>query len=406
MKKTVLRAVCFTFAATVCLSGCSSAHRGEEPAGELWNPPEILARQPERPFDIEVDEETFQLSLRVDDETIPISDGSVSRAAEDYMEEGNTVSWRYPDEQIRVKLATEQDYLSVEITSERTGDHTFTWPYISAEQYYLPLGEGKRIPAGDPDWIRYLEQQQAAVMEQFSMPFWISSDGEHCVMFIMENPYRTQLSFFAKPALGFSVSHEYPEIGGGRTNRFRIYLTEKDPVELATISFGQSFQITPIQLAATVSSLINGGTRVTPHFGVEIRDGEGNLLRKLSYEQREGVVSAETSETMRYLLEKVVSEGGGKKAYIEGYRIGGKTATSQTLPRGTNKYISSFVGFAPADNPQVLAMAIIHNPQGIYYGGTIAAPVVQDIFSNILPYLGIEKEDVVMETKDNPSAVE
>ncbi len=178
------------------------------------------------------------------------------------------------------------------------------------------------------------------------------------------------------------------------------------PVELATISFGQSFQITPIQLAATVSSLINGGTRVTPHFGVEIRDGEGNLLRKLSYEQREGVVSAETSETMRYLLEKVVSEGGGKKAYIEGYRIGGKTATSQTLPRGTNKYISSFVGFAPADNPQVLAMAIIHNPQGIYYGGTIAAPVVQDIFSNILPYLGIEKEDVVMETKDNPSAVE
>lgn len=235
MKKTVLRAVCFTFAATVCLSGCSSAHRGEEPAGELWNPPEILARQPERPFDIEVDEETFQLSLRVDDETIPILDGSVSRAAEDYMEEGNTVSWRYPDEQIRVKLATEQDYLSVEITSERTGDHTFTWPYISAEQYYLPLGEGKRIPAGDPDWIRYLEQQQAAVMEQFSMPFWISSDGEHCVMFIMENPYRTQLSFFAKPALGFSVSHEYPEIGGGRTNRFRIYLTEKDPVSCAKI---------------------------------------------------------------------------------------------------------------------------------------------------------------------------
>ena len=178
------------------------------------------------------------------------------------------------------------------------------------------------------------------------------------------------------------------------------------PVELATISFGQSFQITPIQLAATVSSLINGGTRVTPHFGVEIRDGEGNLLKKLSYEQKEGIVSEETSETMRYLLEKVVSEGGGKKAYIEGYRIGGKTATSQTLARGTNKYISSFIGFAPADDPQVLAMAIIHNPQGIYYGGTIAAPVVQDIFSNILPYLGIEKEDVVMETKDNPSAVE
>ena len=169
------------------------------------------------------------------------------------------------------------------------------------------------------------------------------------------------------------------------------------PVELATISFGQSFQITPIQLAATVSSLINGGTRVTPHFGVEIRDGEGNLLKKLSYEQKEGIVSEETSETMRYLLEKVVSEGGGKKAYIEGYRIGGKTATSQTLPRGTNKYIPSFIGFAPADDPQVLAMAIIHNPQGIYYGGTIAAPVIQDIFSNILPYLGIEKEEIITE---------
>lgn len=169
------------------------------------------------------------------------------------------------------------------------------------------------------------------------------------------------------------------------------------PVELATISFGQSFQITPIQLATTVSSLINGGTRVTPHFGVEIRDGEGNLLKKLSYEQKEGIVSKETSETMRYLLEKVVSEGGGKKAYIEGYRIGGKTATSQTLPRGTNKYISSFIGFAPADDPQVLAMAIIHNPQGIYYGGTIAAPVIQDIFSNILPYLGIEKEEIITE---------
>lgn len=164
------------------------------------------------------------------------------------------------------------------------------------------------------------------------------------------------------------------------------------PVELATISFGQSFQITPIQLAATVSAIINGGNRVTPHFGVEIRDEDGNLLKKLSYERQEGIISEETSATMRYLLEQVVAEGGGKKAYIEGYRIGGKTATSQTLPRGTNKYISSFIGFAPADDPRVLAIAIIHNPQGIYYGGTIAAPVIQDIFSNILPYLGIEKE--------------
>jgi len=165
------------------------------------------------------------------------------------------------------------------------------------------------------------------------------------------------------------------------------------PVELATISFGQSFQITPMQLATTISSIINGGRRVTPHFGVEIRDGDGTLLKTLQYEEREGVVSKETSATMRYLLEQVVAEGGGKKARIEGYRIGGKTATSQTLPRGTNKYISSFVGFAPADDPQVLAIAIIHNPQGVYYGGTIAAPVIQDIFSNILPYLGIEKQE-------------
>ena len=164
-------------------------------------------------------------------------------------------------------------------------------------------------------------------------------------------------------------------------------------VELATISFGQSFQITPIQLATTISSIINGGTRVTPHFGVEIRNREGELLKQFRYETKEGIVSEKTSETMRYLLEKVVSEGGGNKAYIEGYRIGGKTATSQTLPRGTNKYISSFVGFAPADDPEVLAMCIIHNPQGVYYGGTIAAPVIRDIFENILPYLGIEKTE-------------
>lgn len=170
------------------------------------------------------------------------------------------------------------------------------------------------------------------------------------------------------------------------------------PVELATISFGQSFQITPMQLAATVSSIINGGTRVTPHFGVEIRDGSGKLLKKLPYRKKEGIVTKETSETMRYLLELVVKEGGGIRAQTEGYRVAGKTATSQTLPRGTNKYISSFIGFAPADDPEVLAMVIIHNPQGIYYGGTIAAPVVQDIFTNILPYLGIEKEEAAKES--------
>ncbi len=159
------------------------------------------------------------------------------------------------------------------------------------------------------------------------------------------------------------------------------------PVELATISFGQSFQITPIQLVTTVSSIINGGTRVTPHFGVEIRDEDGNLVETLEYEKREGICSEETSETMQYLLEKVVSEGGGKNAKIEGYSIGGKTATSQTLPRSEHRYISSFLGFAPADDPQVLVLAIINNPQGTYYGGTIAAPVVKEIMENILPYL-------------------
>ncbi|MGN0141936.1 MAG: peptidoglycan D,D-transpeptidase FtsI family protein [Roseburia sp.] len=159
------------------------------------------------------------------------------------------------------------------------------------------------------------------------------------------------------------------------------------PVELATMSFGQSFQITPIQLLTTVSSIINGGTRVTPHFGVEIRDQEGNLVETLSYDTYSGIVSGETSETMQYLLEKVVSEGGGKNGKIEGYAIGGKTATSQTLPRSDHKYISSFLGFYPADDPQVLAIAIIRNPQGTYYGGIIAAPVVKEIFENILPYL-------------------
>ena len=159
------------------------------------------------------------------------------------------------------------------------------------------------------------------------------------------------------------------------------------PVELATISFGQSFQITPIQLVTTVSSIINGGTRVTPHFGVSVQDADGNTVKTFSYETHENICIAETSETMRYLLEKVVSEGTGKNAKIEGFSIGGKTATSQTLPRSDHKYISSFLGFAPADDPQVLVLVVINDPQGIYYGGTIAAPVAKEIFENILPYL-------------------
>ena len=159
------------------------------------------------------------------------------------------------------------------------------------------------------------------------------------------------------------------------------------PVELATISFGQSFQITPIQLVTTVSSIINGGMRITPHFGVEVRETDGTLVETFSYDKREEICSGETSETMQYLLEKVVSEGGGKNAKIEGYAIGGKTATSQTLPRSEHRYISSFLGFAPADDPKVLVIASLNNPRGTYYGGVIAAPVVQEIMENILPYL-------------------
>ena len=165
-------------------------------------------------------------------------------------------------------------------------------------------------------------------------------------------------------------------------------------VELATMSFGQSFQVTPMQMATTVCSLVNGGKRITPHFGVVVYDAESGAKEEtISYGKRKRILSKETSEKMRKILETVVSEGGGKKAQIEGYRIGGKTATSQTLPRSANRYIGSFIGFAPADDPQVAAMAIIYNPQGIYYGGTIAAPVVRDIFDNILPYLGIEREE-------------
>lgn len=172
-------------------------------------------------------------------------------------------------------------------------------------------------------------------------------------------------------------------------------------VELATVSFGQSFQITPIQLATTVSSLINGGRRVTPHLVRAIQSSDGDYIKELEYETQDGVVSEETSETVRYILEHVVSEGSGKNAYIEGYTVGGKTATSQTLPRSANRYISSFLGFAPAENPQILGLCIIHDPQGIYYGGTVAAPVIKDIFENVLPYLEIPKTGKV--EKEDPA---
>lgn len=161
-------------------------------------------------------------------------------------------------------------------------------------------------------------------------------------------------------------------------------------VELATVSFGQSFQITPIQLITTASSIINGGRRITPHFAMNVESTDGTYYQKFSYPERMGVVSEATSETMRYILEQVVAEGSGKRAKLPGYRVGGKTATSEKLPRSLKKYSSSFLGFAPADDPQVIALITIDEPVGIYYGGTIAAPVVADIFSNILPYLDIK----------------
>lgn len=170
-------------------------------------------------------------------------------------------------------------------------------------------------------------------------------------------------------------------------------------VELATMSFGQSFQITPLQLLRAASAIINGGTLITPHFAVKTVNGEGETTKVFEYPTTENVVSKENSELMKSLLEKVVAEGGGNRCYIEGYRIGGKTATSQKLPRGSGKYIASFIGFAPADNPQVIAMCIIDEPQGIYYGGTIAAPVIKEVFDNILPYLGIEQETVEFSTE-------
>ena len=162
-------------------------------------------------------------------------------------------------------------------------------------------------------------------------------------------------------------------------------------VELATVSFGQSFQITPIQLVTTASSIINGGRRVTPHFGVKVVDAQGNMVESFSYPVTGNIVSEGTSATMREILEMVVKEGSGKNGKVEGYRVGGKTATSQPLPRGSGRYISSFIGFAPADNPQVIAVAIVNTPQGVYYGGQVAAPIIRQLFENILPYMGIEQ---------------
>ena len=197
--------------------------------------------------------------------------------------------------------------------------------------------------------------------------------------------YFEKLGLFEKtgvdlPGESGSIMHQVENIGA---------------VELATISFGQSFQITPLQLLRAVSAVINGGTLVTPHVAAYAADEQGNVIEQFEYQTTSGAVSTETSETMKELLRKVVAEGTGKNAYIEGYNIGGKTATSQKLPRGSGKYIASFVGFAPTDEPQVVGIVMIDEPVGTYYGGVIAAPVMKEIFDNILPYLHIERVNVV-----------
>lgn len=190
--------------------------------------------------------------------------------------------------------------------------------------------------------------------------------------------------YFEKMGLKKKTGVDLPGEAGTIMHR----MEDMGNVELATVAFGQSFQITPIQLVTTASSIINGGNRVTPHFGIKIVDEEGNE-KHLTYPVEENIVSEETSATMRSILEMVVSEGTGKNGAIEGFRIGGKTATSQTLPRGSGRYIASYIGFAPADDPQVIALAIVNNPQGVYYGGQVAAPIIRQLFENILPYLGI-----------------
>lgn len=205
-----------------------------------------------------------------------------------------------------------------------------------------------------------------------------------------ENMYKN----FKKLGLFQRTSIDVP----GEASSIMHKIENVKPVELATMSFGQGFQITPLQLLRAASAVINGGTLVTPHFGVSISNADGTVVKKIDYPVEKKVIKDETSETMKMLLESVVSQGSGKNAYLEGYQIGGKTATSEKLPRSSNKYISSFMGFAPADDPKIIAIVLIDEPTGTYYGGTIAAPVIKELLANVLPYLGVEESYV--ESKD------
>ena len=204
------------------------------------------------------------------------------------------------------------------------------------------------------------------------------------------------LYYFEKLGLRSRTGVDLP----GEANSIVHKLENIKAVELATMSFGQSFQISPLQLMRAASAVVNGGTLVTPHFGVSIENAEGVTIKTLSYKETDGAVSPETSQTMKELLEAVVAEGTGKRAYVAGFHIGGKTATSEKLPRRSGRYIASFLGFAPASDPQVMVLVMIDDPEGIYYGGTIAAPVAGEILGNILPYLGINPDYSEQELKD------
>ena len=218
------------------LTGCAPKALPEPAAPSAYESENII--QPKTaglPFDFQVHPEDFSLTFQVEDQILKVSEGLESRNVADWKEEQGRISWRYPDDEIAVSLVPENDYLSVTITSEKEGDHSFTWPSISAGSYYLPLGEGKRVPAADTAWQEYLDGQEFSVLEQLSMPFWIASSGSHLVLFIMENPYRTRLNFTVDSGIEFSVSHEYPKIDPERTNRFRIYVTENNPAQAAKL---------------------------------------------------------------------------------------------------------------------------------------------------------------------------
>lgn len=236
MKNLLRNSIRLILPAILVLSGCQAAEKPPETLSGVDRPAgEPVTQIRGIPFDYQAKPEDFSLSFQVNGVSIPVSRGTGQRTVANYEENGDSVSWQYPDEQISVALTPKEDYLSVEITSGREHDNTFVWPHISADQYYIPFGEGKRIPADDSVWKEYLDGQGFDVMEQLSMPFWIASAGEHSVLFILENPYRTQMNFLAEDGISFSVSHEYPEIDGDKTNRFRIYVTDATPVHAAKL---------------------------------------------------------------------------------------------------------------------------------------------------------------------------